>query len=124
MLAIRCFGHFWSKDLVDWGARGQGGAGRLEGYQLVDRKPFVVDFKDQIAVYILFTASREPIYIGQTGSGEQRLLFRLRQHANGPMRDRWTHFSWLGLRSVNGGNAQLRSSSDRTVDALAPILKH
>ena len=65
MLAIRCFGHFRSKELVNWGYRGQGGAGRLEGYKLAERRPFVVDFKDQIAVYVLFSADREPIYVGQ-----------------------------------------------------------
>ena len=107
MLAIRCFGHFWSKELVNWGWRGQGGAGRLEGYKLVDRQPFIVDFKDQIAVYILFTSNREPIYVGQTGSGDQRLMLRLRQHSQGPMRDRWTHFSWLGLRDVNTTKPEL-----------------
>lgn len=104
MLAIRCFGHFWSKGLVDWGTRGKGGAGRLLGYQLHDRKPFVVDFKEQIAVYILFSSNREVVYIGQTGSGDQRLMLRLRQHSQGGLRDRWTHFSWFGLRAVTQQN--------------------
>ena len=106
MIAIRCFGHFWSKELVNWGSRGQGAGGRLEGYQLRDRKPFKVDFKDQIAVYALFAEDREPIYVGQTGAGEQRLLLRL-QHSQGPLRDRWTHFSWFGLREVNDSNGKL-----------------
>ncbi len=108
MLAIRCFGHFWSKDLVDWGTRGQGGAGRLLGYQLRQGTPSVVDFKEQIAVYTLFSPNREAVYIGQTGSGDQRLILRLRQHSKGNMRDRWTHFSWFGLRSVT----QARELSD------------
>jgi hypothetical protein len=69
MLAIRCFGHFWSKDVVSWGTRGSGGKGRLLGYYLEDREPFVVDFEDQIAVYALFGPNREPVYVGQTGSG-------------------------------------------------------
>jgi len=107
MIAIRCFGHFWSKELVNWGSRGQGAGGRLEGYQLRDRKPFKVDFKDQIAVYALFAEDREPVYVGQTGAGEQRLLLRLRQHSQGPLRDRWTHFSWFGLREVNDSNGKL-----------------
>jgi len=106
MIAIRCFGHFWSKELVNWGSRGQGAGGRLEGYQLRDRKPFKVDFKDQIAVYALFAEDREPVYVGQTGAGEQRLLLRL-QHSQGPLRDRWTHFSWFGLREVNDSNGKL-----------------
>jgi hypothetical protein len=100
MLAIHCFGHFWSKALVDWGTRGKGGAGRLRGYQLRDREPFVVDFKEQIAIYTLFSANREVVYVGQTGSGDQRLMLRLRQHSHENLRDRWTHFSWFGLRAV------------------------
>jgi hypothetical protein len=85
------------------------GAGRLLGYQMRDRQPFVVDFKEQIAVYVLFTSSREAVYIGQTGSGDQRLMLRLRQHSQGNLRDRWTHFSWFGLRSVT----QQRRLSDQ-----------
>lgn len=65
-----------------------------------DRNRFVVDFKEQIAVYVLFTPNREAVYIGQTGSSDQRLMLRLRQHSQGNLRDRWTHFSWFGLRSV------------------------
>jgi hypothetical protein len=101
MLAIKCFGHFWSKELVDWGTRGRAGAGRLLGYQLRDRRPFTVDFGEQIGIYVLFSAGREAIYIGQTGAGDQRLLTRLRQHSHGSIRDRWTNFSWFGFRSVN-----------------------
>jgi hypothetical protein len=64
MLPI-CFGHFWSKDLGAWGTRDKGGAGRLFGYQLRDREPFVVDFKEQIAAYALFSTNREIGYLGQ-----------------------------------------------------------
>lgn len=101
MLAIRNFGHYWSKDLVSWGTPGRANAGRLLGYQLRDRRPFVVDFGEQIGIYVLFSNSREPIYIGQSGNGDQRLLARLRQHSQGPLRDRWTNFSWFGFRGVN-----------------------
>ena len=101
MLAIKTFGHFWARDLVDWGTRGRGGAGRLQGYVLQDREPKVVDFGEQIGIYVLFTAQRDAVYIGQTGSGDQRLLRRLRQHSQGNLRDRWTNFSWFGFRSVN-----------------------
>jgi hypothetical protein len=27
-------------------------------------------------------------------------MLRLRQHSQGNLRDRWTHFSWFGLRAV------------------------
>lgn len=101
MLAIRNFGHFWSRGLVEWGTRGSGGAGSLLGYRLHRKKPLVVDFREQIAVYALFTAEREVVYIGQSGSGNQRLFNRLRRHSRRQLRDRWTNFSWFGFRSVN-----------------------
>lgn len=101
MLAIRNYGHFWSRDLVDWGKPGRGAGGRLMGYVLSDRAPAITDFRDQIGVYVLFTSSREAIYVGQAGAGDQRLFVRLRQHTRDHLRDRWQYFSWFGLREVN-----------------------
>jgi hypothetical protein len=105
MLAVRNFGHFWSRDLVEWGRRRV--AGQLLGYVMSDRKPLVVDFREQIGIYVLFTAQREVVYIGQAGSGDRRLFLRLRDHTANDLRDRWTHFSWFGLRGVNNTNRQL-----------------
>ena len=62
------------------------------------RDPKVVEFKDQIGVYVLYTADREVIYVGQSGAGTQRLLVRLRVHTRDHLRDRWEYFSWFGLR--------------------------
>ena len=105
MLAIRNFGHFWSRKHVEWGW--QKVTGTLQGYRLVDRKPFIVDFRDQIAVYALFTPSREVVYIGQSGASDQRLFLRLRQHTQNTLRDRWEFFSWFGMRRVNETNRKL-----------------
>ncbi|CAN5568477.1 hypothetical protein BH10PSE7_BH10PSE7_43750 [soil metagenome] len=101
MLAIRNFGHFWNRGLVDWGKPGRGTAGRLLGYYLKTRIPFQVDFRDQIGIYVLFTASRDVVYIGQAGSGDHRLFDRLKLHTRNHLRDRWTNFSWFGLKDVN-----------------------
>jgi hypothetical protein len=105
MLAIRNFGHFWSRDLVEWGRRNV--SGELLGYLLHERKPAIVDFREQIGIYVLFTAQREVVYIGQAGSGDRRLFLRLRDHTSNNLRDRWTHFSWFGLRAVNSSNLEL-----------------
>jgi hypothetical protein len=105
MLAIRNFGHFWNRDLVDWGR--QRVSGQLLGYRLVDRRPVVVDFREQIGIYVLFTAQREVVYVGQAGAGDRRLFLRLRDHTTNNLRDRWTNFSWFGLREVNSSNLQL-----------------
>jgi hypothetical protein len=105
MLAIRNFGHFWSRDLVDWGR--QKVSGQLLGYRLVDRKPAVADFREQIGIYVLFTSQREVVYIGQAGAGDRRLFVRLRDHTTNNLRDRWSNFSWFGLRAINTSNLQL-----------------
>lgn len=104
MLVIKNFGHFWNRNHVHWGARGRGGTGALKGFITTDRRKQIVDFRDQIGVYVLFTSAsqREAIYIGQSGTGEnQRLLVRLRQHTTDDLRDRWQYFSWFGFRAVN-----------------------
>lgn len=99
MLAIRNFGHYWSKDLVHWGAPGS--AGELPGYILENRQPRRIDFREQIAVYVLYGVNREVVYVGQAGIGNQRLFQRLKHHTRNHLRDRWTHFSWFGFRDVN-----------------------
>ena len=100
MLAIRNYGHFWSRSHVEWGRPGQ--QGNLLGYYLRDRQPFRVDFRHQIGIYVLFTAQREAVYIGKAGSGNDRLFSRLKAHTRNHLRDRWTNFSWFGLRDYNG----------------------
>jgi hypothetical protein len=97
MFAIVNFGHFWSRDNVEWGSKGAGNAGDLKGYRGSSKNKIIIDFKDQISIYILYTESREPIYVGQTGSGSSRLLSRLRNHTTNHLSNRWDYFSWFGL---------------------------
>ncbi|WHZ36275.1 GIY-YIG nuclease family protein [Sagittula sp. MA-2] len=101
MLAIKNYGHFWSRELVDFGQRGS--PGRLLGSTKINsEKDETIDFRNQTGIYCLYSDNREIVYVGQTGRGNQRLLSRLRQHSCGPMRDRWQNFSWFGFRSVEG----------------------
>lgn len=101
MLAIRNFGHFWNRELVNWGSQGRGGTGDLMGFVRKDRIAVPVNFREQIGIYVLYTQNREVVYVGQAGSGTQRLFLRLRQHCRDHLRDRWTHFSWFGFRGIN-----------------------
>ncbi|MEL7429948.1 MAG: GIY-YIG nuclease family protein [Pseudomonadota bacterium] len=101
-ITIRNFGHYWSRNLVNWGARGRNNNGDLLGYVTKERVPRVTDFRDQIGIYVLFDEHREVVYLGQTGNGNRRLFLRLRDHTRDHLRDRWTNFSWFGFRSVNG----------------------
>ena len=104
MLAIENFGRFWRREKVYWG-RGKN-KGHLKG-QLKRSKSVVVDFRDQIGIYVLFDAARRPLYIGQAGMGNARLFDRLKQHRSDHLGDRWQYFSWFGLRGFNATNEKL-----------------
>jgi hypothetical protein len=123
MLVIRNFGHFWNRELVEWGH--QRFAGQLLGYVMRNRKPVVVNFREQIGIYVLFTLQREVVYVGQAGSGDRRLFLRLRDHTSDSLRDRWTNFSWFGLRAVNTTNLELsehQKPESRSVSTNAKAL--
>ena len=96
-LAIKNYGHYWSRNLVNWGTRGKNNSGDMLGYLIDNRKPRVTDFRDQIGIYVLYAEQREVVYIGQAGSGGQQLFLRLRQHTRDHLRDRWQYFSWFGF---------------------------
>lgn len=117
---IRTIGLYWNVDDVFWG-KGQR-RGRLLGIPEKRRRSHPVDFREQIAIYVLY-ADFQPIYAGQVGSGKQRLFDRLKQHRNGDLRGRWNRFSWYGLRSVlNTG--KLSNANKRFHPKLADVLNH
>lgn len=101
MSIIKNYGLRWSREKIDWGARGKGNQGRLTG-KLSSLKSFgVVDFRDQIGIYVLYDARFDPVYIGQAGMSHARLFQRLKNHTNDHLRDRWEFCSWFGFRAVN-----------------------
>jgi len=102
-MLIRNYGHLWERRFVFWGNAGT--KGHLWGI----RTPNDVgaDFREQIGIYILFDKNYTPVYVGQVGSGKQRLFLRLRQHKNDHLWNRWEYFSWFGFRRVNGANGSL-----------------
>jgi len=59
------------------------------------------------------------IYVGQTGSGDQKLLRRLRNHTQDQLADRWDRFSWFGVRWVKENN-----ELSAIAKAAHPELKH
>lgn len=97
-MLIRNYGHLWERRYVHWGRPGS--RGHLYGYRTPSDDG--ADFRDQIGIYILFDKNYSPVYIGQAGSGEQRLFIRLRQHQKDHLWNRWEYFSWFGFRRVNG----------------------
>jgi hypothetical protein len=101
------FGHFWRRSYIDWG--GPGRKGHLRGYS--GRKE--VDFRDQIAVYVLYDKNFVPVYVGQAGTGWTRRLFdRLRDHDADHVAISWDYFSCFGFLRV-GRNGRLEKSFPR-----------
>ncbi len=77
------------------------GRGSKKGVLEGRRRRKVIDFRDQIGVYVLYGEGRRPIYVGQAGRGNARLFKRLRSHMHDYLADRWRFFSWFGLLTVN-----------------------
>ena len=92
---IKNYGIMWRRDSVFWGRGGD--KGELNGR----RSGRLIDFRDQIGVYVLYDESRLPVYVGQAGQGNQRLFNRLRAHKSDALAHRWQYFSWFGLLGVN-----------------------
>jgi len=98
-MLVRNYGHLWERRFIHWGRGGK--RGHLCGYRTPSDEG--ADFRDQIGIYVLFDRNQVPVYTGQAGAGEQRLLDRLRQHRKDHLWNRWEYFSWFGFRRVNAG---------------------
>ncbi len=93
---IKTFGLHWDAEKVVWSTPGS-----LLGVPKRSRTAQPVDFKKQRGIYALY-ANYELVYIGQTGSGNQRLFNRLKSHRRDHLSERWNRFSWFGTRWVTG----------------------
>jgi len=94
---IRSCGLCWCEDNVFWGR--QRNPGRLLGAASQSAKAVAVDFREQRGIYALY-AEYELVYVGQTGSGGDRLFKRLKKHREDHLADRWNRFSWFGTQWV------------------------
>lgn len=94
---IQSFGLHWREDRVFWGK--QNVAGTLLGAASRGRKARPVDFRLQRGIYALY-ADYELVYVGQTGSGDDRLFKRLKAHRSDHLSERWNRFSWFGTQWV------------------------
>jgi hypothetical protein len=103
---IKNYGIMWRRDHIFWG-RGTN-RGTLEGR----RSARIVDFREQIGIYVLYDETRRPIYAGQAGQGNARLFVRLRKHTVDHLAHRWHYVSWFGLLPVNAGNGRLSGRDD------------
>lgn len=101
---IKNYGLFWARDGVHWNfGRGGRGAyrGSLKGEIVRDRVSQVIDFREQVGIYCLYDNNFKLLYVGQAGFGNATLFDRLRAHTSSDLAERWTKFSWFGLRPVS-----------------------
>ena len=109
-ILISNYGLRWHADRVAW-STASGNVG-LFGVPRRNRRKAPTDFRDQIAIYVLYR-DEEVVYVGQSGARDNRLLSRLRNHRADRLADRWDRFSWFGLLPV---------SSDGTLFAKSPSM--
>ena len=106
------YGLRWHADRVAWStAAGKVG---LLGVPGRNRKSAPVDFRDQVAIYVLYR-DEEVVYVGQSGSRENRLLSRLKNHRADRLADRWDGFSWFGLLGVSPDGTLAKKSEDMAI---------
>lgn len=95
---IQNYGLFWCEKLVNWrGVKGDPCA--LYGAAEKKADADVVDFREQIGIYVLY-ANYRLVYVGQTEAIQDALLSRLRYHRKYDLQGRWDMFSWFGTRYV------------------------
>jgi hypothetical protein len=96
-MLIRAFGNYWNPDVVDWGTKGPGNRGQLEGKVRVNGSSKNVDFWDAKGLYVLHEDFKT-IYVGQAFA--RPLGPRLRDHLTDRFAGRWDMFSWFSLSIV------------------------
>jgi hypothetical protein len=80
--------------------------------------------REQQGVYCLYDDSFRLVYVGQAGGkNEQRLFGRLKQHREDFVSDRWTKFSWFGVRRVLG-NGELQAEKSAAHPDIGDVLNH
>lgn len=124
---ITSVGLFWRRDHVFWGIPNN--AGSLLGVDAENKTAKVVNFRSQVGIYVLY-ADYKPVYVGQSGKGNQRLFIRLKQHTIDDLAERWDRFSWFGLlRAKAGGQLSMDVSAvhpklDTMLNHLEGVLIH
>jgi hypothetical protein len=95
---INNYGLFWRRSDVFWGKPNN--SGRLLGVPTGGKTSNPVNFRNQAGVYVLYDDNFKVVYVGQAGSGNQHLFTRLKRHTKDSLADRWTRFSWFGIKPV------------------------
>jgi hypothetical protein len=117
---IQTYGLFWNESDVYWNTTSKNA--QLLGFPHRSKNSGPRNFKDQVGIYVLYSG-HDIIYVGQTGSGNNRLFSRLKKHRNDHLAGRWDKFSWFGLlRLLDSG--RLSGANLRTTSSLQVSLNH
>ena len=118
---VKSYGLHWHLDRVEWGK-----SGTLHGADSRSSKARPIDFRNQRGIYALY-ADYDLVYVGQTGTGNDRLFSRLKAHKKDHLSERWNRFSWFGTQWVTAaGNlsvdtAKVSQSVKGTLNILEAV---
>ncbi len=119
---ISNYGLFWRRSDIFWGKPKV--AGHLKGRISTSATADPVDFRYQQGVYVLYDEGFRMVYVGQAGANDQSRLFdRLKQHNTDALADRWSRFSWFGIRWVKI-NGELAAEADIAHPTTGAVLNH
>lgn len=116
-MIIRSYGVHWRSDRVSWGT--QGVKGTLLGAASRSKAAKAVDFGDQRGLYALY-ADYELVYVGQTSSGDDRLLGYAKS-ATSTLPCHWEAARGIRravIRQRRPATAQRPSRTSRVLDSL------
>ena len=116
-MLIRAYGQFWNPDIIDWGSRGNGNRGSLEGRVKRGHETVNVDCWNQRGIYVLYYDFKS-VYLGQAFG--QSIGKRLRDHLTDRFAGRWEMFSWYGIDTIKKDGA-LRRAGTRRIDPKALV---
>ncbi len=121
-MLIRNYGLFWRREWVFWGKKKR--TGHMMGILASSKKGKPTNFRDQQGIYVLYDDNFRLVYVGQAGANDQQRLFdRLKQHTRDQLSDRWTKFSWFGIRPVNN-TGTLRVENSAVHPPIGDVLNH
>ena len=117
MPIIKNYGFLWERKHF---FRGVGrDKGHLRGWAK-GNKDQLVDFKEQIGVYVLYDTNQNIVYVGQAGNGNATLFGRLKAHEKDALWNRWEYFTWIGFKDVNGdGSLSARQLVESNVSGFS-----
>ena len=125
---IKVYGELWNPDIIDWGSRGAGNKGKLEGKIRVDNSNKIVDCWDAEGIYVLYDNFKS-IYVGKafkTSMGK-----RLRDHLTDRLVGRWDMFSFYSTSHYRKTKNDLKPAATgrlnpetiiNTLEALAILI--